>query len=51
MDITWSYEDWVRDEKDRFLKVAEIYMAGFGVLDPEAADRLWLDTVRDVYGA
>tara|TARA_E500000318_G_scaffold76301_1_gene70897 strand:- start:147 stop:632 length:486 start_codon:yes stop_codon:yes gene_type:complete len=51
MDTTWSYSDWMRDEKDRFLKVAEIYMASFGVLDPEAADRLWLDTVRDVYGA
>lgn len=50
MDTTWSYSDWMRDEKDRFLKVAEIYMASFGVLDPEAADRLWLDTVRDVYG-
>lgn len=50
MDIPWSYADWVRDEKDRFLKVAEIYMAGFGVLDPEAADRLWLDTVREIYG-
>jgi len=51
MDITWSYADWARDEKDRFLKVAEIYMAGFGVLDPEEADRLWLDTVREVYGS
>lgn len=49
-DTTWSYVDWVRDEKERFLKVAEIYMAGFGVLDPEAADRLWLDTVREIYG-
>jgi len=51
LDITWSYSDWVRDEKDRFLKVAGIYMAGFGVLDPEAADQLWLDTVREIYGS
>ena len=51
MDTPWSYADWVRDEKDRFLKVAGIYMAGYGVLDPEAADRLWLDTVREIYGS
>ncbi|MEQ8331867.1 gamma-glutamylcyclotransferase family protein [Nisaea sp.] len=50
-DIPWSYADWVREEKARFLKVAEIYMTGFGRLDPEAADRLWLDTVREIYGS
>jgi len=49
-DIPWSYEDWVRTEKDRFLKVAEIYMAAYGRLDGEAADRLWLDTVAEIFG-
>ncbi|WP_420406315.1 gamma-glutamylcyclotransferase family protein [Nisaea sp.] len=49
-DLPWSYEEWARTEKDRFLRVAEIYMTAYGTLDGEAADRLWLDTVADVFG-
>lgn len=48
-DLPWSYEDWVRTEKERFLRVTEIYMAAYGTLDGEAADRLWLDTVADLF--
>lgn len=50
MDRSWSYDEWVASEKERFLKVASIYMAAYGVLDGAAADRLWLDTMQDVYG-
>lgn len=49
-DLPWSYEDWVRDEKGKFLRVARIYMDSYGLLDGAAADRLWLDTVREIYG-
>lgn len=49
-DLPWSYEEWVRTEKDRFLQVAEIYMAAYGTLDGEAADKLWLDTVAELFG-
>lgn len=48
-DEPWCYEEWVRTEKDRFLKVTDIYMTGYGKLDAESADRLWLDTVAEIF--
>ncbi|UUX48612.1 gamma-glutamylcyclotransferase [Nisaea acidiphila] len=50
MDEPWSYEEWVRTDKERFLRVTDIYMKGYGTLDAEAADRLWLDTVAELFG-
>lgn len=49
-DLPWSYVDWAASEKEKFLQVARIYMAAYGELEGEAADRLWLDTVEEVFG-
>lgn len=49
-DAPWRYEDWVRKDKVRFIRAAEIYMAAFGRLDGEAADRLWAETIADIFG-
>ncbi|MEO9904299.1 gamma-glutamylcyclotransferase family protein [Nisaea sp.] len=49
-DIPWSYDEWTRLEKARFLKATGIYMACYGTLDGAAADELWLDTIREIFG-
>ena len=37
----WALETWQREHKARFMELAVPYMALYGALTPQEADRVW----------